>query len=334
MSTVAAVTAEDVDGYRQELIAYCYRFFGSYADAEDAVQETVLRAWQHRDRFRADSSLRTWLYSIATNACLDMRKAPSRRALPMDLSAPGTVPGEGASLPTRPAESWIGPLPGRHMQSLESSASLESPDDPQHAAELRDSLRLAFIATLQTLPPLQRVVFILRETLSWPAKDCAELLNTTVPSVNSALTRARRSIGDRAAATPARTAADVQVAESYVSAFERYDVPALVELLSAEPVFSMPPFELWFRGRSAIEAWWEGPGSICRGSRVIPTTANGCPAVAVYHPRDDGTFGAFAIHVLEIEAGEITAITHFMDAAVFADFGLPAELSPHEPLSS
>ncbi|MFC6704945.1 RNA polymerase subunit sigma-70 [Flexivirga alba] len=325
MSTATAITAEDVDGYRQELIAYCYRFFGTYADAEDAVQETVLRAWQHRDRFRAEASLRTWLYSIATNACLDMRKAPSRRALPMDLSAPGEVPGSGATLPTLPAESWIGPLPGQQVAA---------PDDPQQAAELRDSLRLAFIATLQTLPPLQRVVFILRETLSWSAAECAELLNTTVASVNSALTRARRSIGSRHSAAPVRTEGDVRVAEAYVSAFERYDVDELVQLLSAEAVFSMPPFELWLRGRPAIQEWWSGPGAICRGSRVIPTTANGCPAVAVFHPRDDGTFGAFAIHVLEIVAGEIAAITHFMGAEVFADFGLPAELSSHGPLSS
>ncbi|AKU17462.1 RNA polymerase subunit sigma-70 [Luteipulveratus mongoliensis] len=311
------ITAEEVDSHRQELIAYCYRFFGSYADAEDAVQETMLRAWRRADTFRSDSSTRTWIYSIATNVCLDMRKAPSRRALPMDLNGPGDVPSDNRPLRTRPDESWIGPLPGRF---------LPQPEDPADAAQQRDSLRLAFVAALQTLPVLQRIVLILRDALAWSAAECAELLKTTVPSVNSALTRARRTLGTKALPQRVGTGSDVRTADAYVTAFERYDVDALVELLSAEAEFSMPPFELWLRGRLAIREWWRGPGAVCRGSRVVPTSSNGCPAVAVYHPREDGTYGAFAVHVLDIDDGQITAITHFMGAGVFGDFELPAEI--------
>lgn len=303
-----------MERYRGELIGYCYRFFGCYSEAEDAVQETFVRAWQHAGDFEERSSLRRWLYAIATNACLDMKKARQRRSLPMDLTSPGVVPDDPRSLRVLPEATWVGPLSDTYLHG-----------DPAEHVAVKDSVRLAFIAALQMLPPRQRVVLILRDVLAWSTSECADLLETTPASVNSALARAR---GTMSTYDPAPTEPyDEELLMNYVSAFETYDVERLVTLLTEDARFSMPPYELWFQGREAIEQWWRGPGNVCRGSLTISTRANGQPAVAVYHPRRKGHWEPFAIHVLDVADGRIGGITHFMGAGVFGEFGLPDQLT-------
>lgn len=303
-----------IHSHRTELIGYCYRFFGNYADAEDAVQETLTRAWQHADEFEHRSGVRRWLYAIATNVCLDMKKAPQRRYLPMDLSPAGQVPDGTTALETRPEVTWVGPISDDVLS-----------DDPAEQAALRDSVRLAFITALQMLPPRQRVVLILRDVIAWSARECAELLDTTVAAVNAALNRARATLRDldQGQAQPY----DEKLLMNYIAAFEAYDVDRLVALLADDAKFSMPPYVLWLQGREAIETWWRGPGEICRGSRTIIVRANGQPAVAVYHPVSATQWNPFAIHVLDTAEGQIQAITHFMGAAVFRGFQLPPQLT-------
>lgn len=316
MSTAPA-TAFKAEAYRGELIGFCYRYFGSYAEAEDAVQETMVRAWQRADQFEHRSSLRTWLYAIASNICLDMRRAPQRRSLPMDLSAPGEIPADPAALTTRPEATWIGPIADAHVAA---------PTDPADAAVARESIRLAFITALQVLPPRQRVILILRDVLAWSAQECAQLLELSTAAVNSALARARTTLAarDPAAAPPAASAArDEALLMNYVAAFEAYDVARMVRLLADDARFSMPPYELWLQGRGAIERWWDGPGRVCVNSRMIIAGANGQPAVAAYHDAGSDRWEPWAIHVLDVRDGAITAITHFMGPAVFAEFGLP-----------
>ena len=303
-----------LDTHRSELIAYCYRFFGCYAEAEDAVQETLTRAWQHAQEFEHRSSVRRWLYAIATNVCLDMKKAPQRRYLPMDLAAAGHVPDGLAGLEALPEPAWVGPIADHTLS-----------DDPADLAIVRDSVRLAFITALQALPPRQRVVLILRDVIAWSARECADLLDTSVSAVNSALARARSTLNDH---DPGKSEPyDEQLLMNYVKAFEAYDVDRLVTLLADDAKFSMPPYTLWLQGIDAIESWWRGPGEVCRGSRTITIRANGQPAVAVYHPVSSTRWEPFAIHVLETACGQIEAITHFMGAEVFHEFNLPAELT-------
>lgn len=314
--SLAPTAVSDAEAFRGELIGFCYRYFGSYAEAEDAVQETMVRAWQRAEQFEQRSSLRTWLYTIATNICLDMRRAPQRRSLPMDLSAPGDVPADPSTLTTRPEPTWIGPIADAH---------LGAPTDPADAAVARESIRLAFITALQVLPPRQRVILILRDVLAWSARECADLLELTVASVNSALARARKTVAehdpDAAAITPVED--DEKLLMNYVSAFETYDIERLVGLLADDARFSMPPYELWMQGAEVIGRWWDGPGRVCVNSRMIVTAANGQPAVAAYHDVGGGRWEPWAIHVLEVRDGAIAAITHFMGPAVFAEFGLP-----------
>lgn len=306
-----------MEHYRSELMGYCYRFFGCYSEAEDAVQETFTRAWQHEGEFENRSSLRRWLYAVATNVCLDMKKARQRRSLPVDLTNPGGVPADPRSLRVFPEATLISPISDAHLS-----------EDPAELAAIRDSVRLAFIAALQALPPRQRVVLILRDVLAWSARECADLLATTTASVNSALARAR---GTMSTYEPRRQDPyDEQLLMNYVAAFEAYDVDRLVALLADDARFSMPPYELWFEGREEIEQWWRGPGEVCRGSRTIPTHANGQPAVAVYHPHGQGRWAPFAIHVLDVADSQIVGITHFMGAGVFGEFGLPDHLGEDE----
>ncbi|WP_216635318.1 sigma-70 family RNA polymerase sigma factor [Dietzia sp. 111N12-1] len=320
------IEAED---YRREILGYCYRYFGCFAEAEDATQETMLRAWKARDGagFQGRSSLRTWLYSIATNVCLDMTRAPQRRALPTDLTEPGAVPDDPTMLATLPEVTWIGPASDAHLGI-----------DPSATAVVRESVRLAFVAALQHLPPRQRVVLLLRDVLDHSAAECADLLGMTLPSVNSALARARKTLSRHEIALPHPTEntssssprpdphVDAGLLEQYVAAFEAYDVDRLVTLLTDDAEFSMPPFELWLRGSAEIERWWRGPGEVCRNARTITTSANGRPAVAVYHAAVDQRWEPFAIHVLDSDAGRISAITHFIGAHHFSEFGLPARL--------
>src|SRR6187431_1512027 len=273
--------------YRRELTAHCYRMLGSPFEAEDAVQETLLRAWKSLDRFEGRSALRSWLYRIATNVCLDMLEGRERRARPMDLG-PAQEP-IASNLNTLPEVTWIEPLP----------------DDPADVADSRETIRLAFVAALQHLPPRQRAVLILCEVLRWQASEVAELLETSVASVNSALQRARATLDATNLTTDAELSvdtADAELLERYVEAFERYDMEALTALIHEDATQSMPPFDLWLTGREDIFRWWYGPGIGCQGSRVIPTVAaNGAPAFGQYKPSETGDgYEPWALQVLEV----------------------------------
>jgi RNA polymerase sigma-70 factor, ECF subfamily len=318
-TTLALPLEQQLEQYRAELTGYCYRMLGS-ADAEDAVQETFIRAWRGYERFEGRSALRSWLYRIATNVCFDMLDARKRRARPMDLGPAGEPIVENLRTPD---QLWIEPMPDGRVV----------PDgDPAEILDARESVRLAFVATLQQLPPRQRAVLILCEVLRWKAAEVAELLETSVASVNSALQRARATL-ESSELTPATTAPSVDVADSallqrYVAAFQQYDMDALTSLIHEDATQSMPPYDLWLAGRDDILAWWLGPGNGCRGSRIVPVEpANGAPAFGQYKPADSGEgYEPWALQVLEIENGRIVELTFFLDVAtVFPRFGLPLE---------
>jgi RNA polymerase sigma-70 factor, ECF subfamily len=310
-----------LEGHRAELTAYAYRMLGSSFEAEDAVQETMIRAWRGLDRFEGRSALRSWLYRIATNVCLDMLKGRQRRARPVDLGPAGTaeVPlGEPLSEGT-----WIEPIPDGQV--------LPEDGDPAELTESRESIRLAFVAALQHLPPRQRAVLILREVLRWKADEVAELLDTTVASVNSALQRARASLAATdTESEPSRPTDQGQRAllARYVDAFERYDMDALTALLREDASWSMPPYELWLRSHDEVRRWCLGPGIGCRGSRLVPTAANGSPAFGQYKPSDtEGDLEPWSLQVLEISGDRIDGITFFLDTARwFPLFDLPLRL--------
>jgi len=310
-----------LEAHRVELTAYCYRMLGSAFESEDAVQETFIRAWRAADRFEGRSSLRSWLYRIATNVCLDMRGASQRRARPMDLR-----PAQGADtpLPEPLAEStWIEPMPDARV--------VPTGGDPAEVAVARESVRLAFVAALQLLPPRQRAVLILREVLHWHAEEVAELLETTVASVNSALQRARATLASRdVAATRSAESLDDDgraLLRRYVDAFERYDMDALTALLHEDAVWNMPPYDLWLQTHLDIRRWCLGPGIGCEGSRLIPTSANGSPAFGQYKPAPGGGLEPWSLQVVEIAGGRIGGITFFLDTArLFPLFGLPPRL--------
>jgi RNA polymerase sigma-70 factor (ECF subfamily) len=308
--------------YRRELTGYCYRMLASPFEAEDAVQETLLRAWKSFDRFEGRSALRSWLYRIATNVCLDMLSDRERRARPMDLG-PAREPIE-ANLNALPEVTWIQPAPD--------SLVLTDDGDPAEVAVARETVRLAFVATLQHLPARQRAVLILCEVLRWKASEVAELLETTVPSVNSALQRARATLeASELTATTAPTEldeADRELLARYVDAFQRYDIDALTSLIHEDATQSMPPFDLWLHGRDDIFTWWLGPGIGCRGSRVVPApAANGSPAFGQYKPSPDGGYDPWALQVLEVRNGRIGELTFFLDTeTLFPLFGLPSRL--------
>jgi RNA polymerase sigma-70 factor (ECF subfamily) len=313
-SFAVAPTADDFEQYRGELKGYCYRMLASPFEAEDAVQETFLRAWRALDRFEGRSSLRAWLYRIATNVCLDLLNGRERRARPMDLGPAGAPVIE--NLNVRPEVTWIEPTP-----------------DPAEAAVARETIRLAFVAALQHLPPRQRAVLILCEVLRWKASEVAELLETSVASVNSALQRARATLdADPASAGEAPrelSAEDNELLARYVAAFEAYDMEALTSLVHEDATQSMPPFDLWLTGRDDIFTWWFGPGIGCRGSRVVPTvSANGSPAFGQYKPSESGEgYEPWALQVIELEDGKIAELTFFLDTErVFPLFGLPLRL--------
>jgi RNA polymerase sigma-70 factor, ECF subfamily len=310
--------------HRSELTGYCYRMLASPFEAEDAVQETLLRAWRGLDRFEGRAELRSWLYRIATNVCLDMLDGRARRALPMDFG-PASEP-EAHHLNILPEATWIQPIP-------DALVSLEG--DPAEVAVARDTIRLAFVAALQHLPPRQRAALILCEVLRWKATEVAELLETSVASVNSALQRARATLeagnpggGEHGAPLDA---ADQALLARYVEAFERYDMEALTSLIQEDASQSMPPYDMWLSGRDDILGWWFGPGIGCRGSRVIPTlAANGSPAFGQYKPAESGSgHEPWALQVLELSAGGVAEFTFFLDTeTLFPLFGLPARLDP------
>ena len=311
-----------LERHRVELTAYAYRMLGSAFEAEDAVQETMLRAWRSYDGFEGRAALRSWLYRIATNVCLDMLTGRERRARPMDLAPAKTA---DAPLDDGLSEtSWILPVPDERV--------LPAGGDPADAVESRESVRLAFVAALQHLPPRQRAVLILREVLRWKATEVAELLDTSVASVNSALQRARATLADADVDTTdtSRPMDDEQRAllARYVDAFERYDLDSLTSLLREDATWSMPPYELWLQTHEEIRKWCLGPGIGCRGSRLVPTAANGSPAFGQYKPGDrEGILEPWSLQVLEISAGRIVGICFFLDTArLFPLFGLPPRL--------
>ena len=317
---------EDLDlrleEHRRELTAYAYRMLGSAFEAEDAVQETMLRAWRSYEGFEGRSALRSWLYSITTNVCLDMLSGKERRARPMDL---GPAQHAEASLLGEPlAEAtWILPIPDSQV--------LPTSGDPAEVAESRETIRLAFVAALQHLPPKQRAVLVLRDVFRWKALEVAELLDTSVASVNSALQRAHATLGaaDISDAEPLRPLDDEQrsLLERYVDAFERYDMDSLTSLLREDATWSMPPYELWLQTHDDITTWCLGPGIGCQGSRLLPIEANGSPAFAQYKPSAGGGHEPWALQVLEISGNRITGICFFLDTAhLFPLFGLPERL--------
>ncbi len=321
VATTGDTTAE-LEQYRTELTGYCYRMLGSAFEAEDAVQETMVRAWRSFDRFEGRSSLRSWLYRIATNVCLDLLNGRKRRARPMDLE-----PARGADYPLAAPlvdGAWVEPMPDGRV--------LPTEGDPAEMAVARETIRLAFVAALQHLPPRQRAVLILREVLRWKATEVAELLGTSVASVNSALQRARSTLADDevTVSDPAQPMDDEQAAllARYVDAFERYDIESLTSLLHEDATQSMPPYVHWLQGRDEIVKWWVGPGIDCKGSRLVPTLANGRPAFGQYRPSGPGgKHEPWALQILEIVDGEIVEFSFFLDTATFFPlFGLPMDL--------
>jgi len=302
--------ATELEQYRRELTAYCYRMLGSASDAEDAVQETMIRAWRSLEKFEGRSALRSWVYRIATNVCFDALNSAKKRARPMDLGGPGEPLFE--NLRELPEVTWLTPLP-----------------TPDEAAEQRDTLRLAFVAALQHLPPKQRAALILCEVLQWQASEAAQLLETSVPSINSALQRARATLATADIGAPAELDAEARaLLERYVAAFEAYDIDRLTGLIHEDAIQSMPPFDLWLRGRDDIFTWWFGPGIGCKGSKLVPAplSANGLPAWGQYKPSEDGGYEPWALLVPEVVGGKIAEMTFFLDTKrLFPLFGLPLE---------
>ena len=320
MSSATVAIEQQLEQFRVELTGYCYRMLGS-ADAEDAVQETFIRAWRGIERFEGRSALRSWLYRIATNVCLDMLESRKRRARPMDLGPAGEPIVENLRTPD---QLWIDPMP---------DSQVVPEGDPAEVVAGRESVRLALVAALQELPPRQRAVLILCEVLRWKASEVAELLETSVASVNSALQRARATLeaSDATASTtsPSVDAADEDLLRRYVEAFERYDMDALTTLIHEDATQSMPPYDLWLAGRDDILTWWFGPGNTCRDSKVVAVqSANGAPAFGQYRPKPGGEgYEPWALQVLEIEDGKIVELTFFLDVEThFPRFGLPLEI--------
>jgi RNA polymerase sigma-70 factor, ECF subfamily len=305
--------------HRTELTAYCYRMLGSAFEADDAVQETLVRAWRAFDRFEGRSSVRSWLYRIASNVCFDMLKGRRRRALPIDIMEVGHA--DGPVDPPTSESMWVGPVPDRRVLNTDGAAE---------QVEERESVRLAFVAALQHLPPRQRAVLILREVLKWKASEVAELLDTTVVSVNSALQRARATLADcnLTALEASDTIDDAQreLLDRYVEAFEAFDIDTLVQLLHDDATMSMPPYPLWLRGADELGVWLRGPGRECRGSRLAAVAANGAPAFAQWRRSPDGSYYAWCIHVLRVSGGRIAGIDFFVDEKLFPLFDQPVAL--------
>ncbi len=311
MATAQTATAESLEQYRRELTCYCYRMLGSAFDAEDAVQETMVRAWRSLDRFEGRSALKSWLYRIATNVCFDSLNGRERRARPMDLG-PAQEP-LFENLAELPEVTWITPLP-----------------TPDELAEQRETLRLAFVAALQHLPAKQRAALILCEVLKWQASEAAELLETSIASVNSALQRARATLAKADVGAPTELGDDARaLLERYVAAFEAYDIDRLTELLHEDAIQSMPPYSLWLQGRDDIFAWWLGPGIGCKGSKLVPVgLVNGMPAWGQYKPAPEGGYEPWAVIVPDVSEGRIVELTFFLDTKqLFPLFGLPDRLA-------
>jgi RNA polymerase sigma-70 factor (ECF subfamily) len=314
-----AIRFDDLEQYRRELTGYCYRMLGSAFEADDAVQETMVRAWKGLDGFEGRSAARSWLYRIATNVCLDQLRGRQRRARPMDLGPSSTT--EAFRGETLPEHAWLQPMPDHRV--------LPDDGDPAELTAARESVRLAFVAALQHLPARQRAVLILREVLRWPAAEVAALLETSVASVNSALQRARATLAahdiDRDT-PPVVDPGQQELLARYVDAFERYDIESLVALLHDDAVMSMPPYNFWLRGSDEMGRWFVGPGSECEGSRLLATSANGCPAFGSYRHDPEGGHFPWAIQVIEVSGDRIVGHHNFVDRELFTAFDLPDHL--------
>jgi RNA polymerase sigma-70 factor, ECF subfamily len=325
MVATAELELSDLEPYRRELLGYCYRMLGSGFEAEDAVQETMIKALRGASGFEGRSGVRSWLYRIATNVCIDMTRRVQRRARPMDLG-PASPPDESLLGPLRPEAPWVTPIADGKV--------IDPAGDPAEIAMQKESIRLAFVTALQQLPARQRAALVLCEVLSWSAADAAELLGTTVAAINSALQRARATLaqlpaGGRPRPLDAETA---ELLKRYVDAFERYDMDALVKLLHEDAYQSMPPFDLWIQGAENITTWMLQPSpSGCRGSRLVPLgEVNGCPAFAQYKPDPAGGLQPWGIQLLEISGGKIAELAIFLsplnEERLFPSFGLPLHL--------
>ncbi len=317
----AEVRTDDLEHYRRELTGYCYRMLGSAFEADDAVQETMVRAWRGIGSFEGRSAVRSWLYRIATNVCLDMLRGRQRRAVAMELGPSRTA--DSFRGETLPEHAWVTPIPDSRV--------LPDDGDPAELAAARETVRLAFVTALQHLPPRQRAVLILREVLRWQATEVAELLDTTVASVNSALQRARATLASRqldpASSLPVESGQQ-ELLGRYVDAFERYDIPSLVALLREDAVMSMPPYNFWLRGPAEMGRFFLGHGIGCRGSRLVATAANGCAAFGSYKPDAEGGHRPWAVQVIETSGDRIVGHHNFLDTRLFNVFGLPTHLAP------
>jgi len=316
--TATETTDDDLESYRRELTGYCYRMLGSAFEADDAVQETMLRAWKGADGFEGRASLRSWLYRIATNVCLDAIRGKKRRALPMDLG-PASPPLESYMRPAPAEDLWVTPIPDARV--------VPEQGDPAEIAAVRDSVRLAFVTALQHLPPRQRAALILCEVLKLPAAEAAVVLDSSVASVNSALQRARASLAELPEhQRPAEVEPEnAELLAKYVDAFQRYDMKALLALLREDALQTMPPFEMWIQGAEAITTWMVQPApSACAGSILVPVRANGVVGWAQYKPDPEhGGYAPWALQVHEVVGGQISRMTYFLDTErLFPLFGL------------
>ncbi|BDB39990.1 ECF RNA polymerase sigma factor SigG [Mycobacterium kiyosense] len=312
--------ATHAEPYRRELLAHCYRMTGSLHDAEDLVQETLLRAWKSYDRFEGKSSVRTWLHRIATNTCLTALEGRQRRPLPTGLGTDSADP--TAELVERAEVPWLEPLPGKS----------DDPSDPSDIVGSRESVRLAFVAALQHLSPRQRAVLLLRDVLQWKAAEVAEAIGTTTAAVNSLLQRARSQLetvgpssDDRLSAPDSAEAQDMLA--RYIAAFEAYDIDRLVELFTAEAIWEMPPYTGWYRGARDIITLihQQCPAELPGDMRMIPLVANGQPAAAMYMRMGDRHV-PFQLHVLDVRPAGVSHVVAFLDGSLFAKFGLPESL--------
>jgi RNA polymerase sigma-70 factor (ECF subfamily) len=326
--SASSLALPELERYRRELTGYCYRMLGSGFEADDAVQDTMVRAWKAAGTFEGRSSVRSWLYRIATNVCLDMLRGRERRARPMEMGSPS--PPDAAHLGDMlPEHAWVSPVADERV--------LPDEADPADIASGRESIRLAFVTALQHLPARQRAVLILCQVLRWQATEVAELLDTSVPAVNSALQRARATL---VALQPDEAGPEVvddekrALLDRYVDAFERYDVATLVTLLREDAVQSMPPYAMWIRGAANIGRWLLGPGEECRGSRLLPVAVNGCAGFGQYRTDGRGGYYPWALQVIEVSGDRISGFHSFLDVGhLFPAFGLPAEPPPAEHLT-
>ncbi|MEZ5376829.1 MAG: sigma-70 family RNA polymerase sigma factor [Acidimicrobiales bacterium] len=309
--------AAEFEAHRRALTGYCYRMLGSGFEAEDAVQETMVRAWQAADRFEGRASVKSWLFRIAHNVCIDMSRSSQRRALSVDLG-PASPPDPALLADVRPAETWLSPIPDASV--------LDPGGDPAEVAALRDSVRLAFVSALQLLPARQRAALVLCEVLHWSAAEVAELLETSSASVNSALQRARASLAVRDQ-HPNGADLDPELLSRFVGAFERYDMDALGELFHNDVLQTMPPYAMWLQGRDDLLAWFVGPGAACEGSKLLATRANGRQAFAQYKPVPSGGYAPWALVVVESSNHLIGELHFFLDTdETFPRFGFPAHI--------